>query len=106
MGGVIPCATPTSRLAYDDRNMYNPLKTIPCRAAPVAVAMRMFPGHAHHVAPTSSVMCCAHSLLLVGDQDGGLIIVDPSTGGEVQKFNDHKGAITDIHAVSVCLLCT
>ena len=76
----------SSHFVYDDTNMHSPLRTIFCDV------------------PLSS-MSVVHGLIIAGDKDGNVRVLDPSekspaAGNCLQKFSDHKGAVTDIYAVS------
>lgn len=51
-----------------------------------------------------NVMAKANGFLLIGNSNGDLAVVEPTTGKTLQRFNDHKGSITDIYAVSVIFL--
>ena len=50
--------------------------------------------------------CLPHSVaysngvLIVGDQNGSVKVMDTSSGKCLQEFTDHKGPVTDIYAVS------
>ena len=47
--------------------------------------------------PTTAAYC--NGVLVMGDAAGTVRIVDPMTGTCLQKFSDHKGAVTDLHVV-------
>ena len=47
-----------------------------------------------------NVIKMANNLLLIGDSTGRLSVVEPNTGNIHQQFQDHKGTITDLHAVN------
>ena len=77
----------SSRSMYDSTNMHSPLRTITCDV------------------PLTS-MSVANGVIIAGDIDGKVSVLDPSekpavVGGCLQKFTDHKGTVTDIYAVSL-----
>ena len=79
----------SGRFVYDDTNMHSPLRTISLANAPL------------------SSMSAVNGLIIAGGSDGIVSVLDPSekaaaTGSCLQKFSDHKGAVTDIYAVSRC----
>ena len=74
-------ARKAGRKLYDDANIYNPVKTI------------------SNELPASS-MCVASGLLVTGDQDGNVRVLNPTSGDCLQKFSNHKGLVTDLYAVS------
>ena len=41
-----------------------------------------------------------NGVLVMGDEMGVVRVVDPMTGACLKRFHDHKGAVTDLHAVS------
>lgn len=49
---------------------------------------------------TCTVLRHANGLLLAGNDTGTLFVIDPQSGKSLQQFTDHKGAITDVYAVS------
>ena len=76
----------SSRSLYNNTNMHSPLRTILCSA------------------PLTS-LSVANGLIVAGDIDGNISILDPSekpavVGGCLQNFSDHKGSVTDLYAVS------
>ena len=77
----------SGRFVYDDTNMHSPLRTISLADAPL------------------SSMSAVNGLIIAGGSDGIVSVLDPSekaaaAGSCLQKFSDHKGAVTDMYAVS------
>ena len=76
----------SGRISRDTINMYSPNREISCASHVTAMAM-------------------VNELVVVGDMAGQVCVYDGSnkgkSGSPLQRFTDHKGAITDIFAVSV-----
>ena len=74
------------RISRDTINMYSPNRKISCVSHVTAMAM-------------------VNELVVVGDMAGQVCVYDGSNKGRsdspLQMFTNHKGAITDIFAVSV-----
>ena len=68
------------RLAYQLKHIYNS-QSVKLEAPPTTVAY-------------------INGVLVMGDGMGVVRVVDPMTGACLQRFSDHKGAITDLHVVS------
>ncbi len=66
---------------YDNTNMYNPTRNIA------------------GVPPVTS-MCGVSGLLVVGSDSGAVSVLSPLTGAVLQRFSDHKAAVTGLYAVS------
>ena len=43
----------------------------------------------------------SHGVLLAGDSEGSIRIIDPGSGKVISQFKDHLGAVTDLYAVSL-----
>lgn len=72
----------------DNISVFSPLREISCDS---------------HV----TVMTVVNDMVVVGDDFGQVCVYDgsPKAGGCLQRFRDHKGAITDIYAVRTGLCC-
>lgn len=68
------------RLAYQPKHMYNS-QSVKLEAPPTTAAY-------------------INGVLVMGDEMGVVRVVDPMTGTCLQRFHDHKGAVTDLHVVS------
>ena len=80
----------SSRSTYDDTNMHSPLRTV------------------NSDVPLTS-MSVAKGLIIVGDVEGNVRVLDPLdkpavAGGCLQKFSDHMGMVTDVYSVSHAVL--
>ena len=51
-----------------------------------------------------STITYTNGLLIVGEDSGGVKVIDPSNGKCLQQFSDHKARVTDIYAVSVYII--
>ena len=67
-------------VAYHPAHMYSP-QVVTLEAPPTAVGYM-------------------GGVLMMGDAHGVIRVVDPMTGTCLQRFTDHKGAVTDLHVVS------
>ena len=73
------------RAAYDQRNIYNPTRTISNEAPALCMGV-------------------ANDLLITGDGEGCVRVLDPKSGQQLQAFRDHKGRITDLSVDSFRVL--
>ena len=69
----------SGRALYDQRNIYTPTKTISNQAPPLCVAG------------------VANKLLITGDGDGCVRVLDIKSGQVSQTFRDHRGRVTDLY---------
>ena len=83
VGAHLDAKRKAGRQMYDNINMYNPTRTITCDVPLTALTV-------------------ANDKIIAGDIDGNIKVLDPSNAALdcLQKFSDHKGAVTDIYAVS------
>ena len=79
LGSHIDALVRAKRSLYDQSNVYSPVRTIANEAPPVCMGV-------------------ANELLITGDRDGHLRVLDVKKNGTpLQKFQNHRGSITDLH---------
>lgn len=79
VGSHLDALTKARRSLYDETNIYSPIRTI-CNELP------------------PQCLGVANELLITGDEDGCVRVLNPKTGEKLQIFQNHKGRITDLYA--------
>lgn len=79
VGSHLDTLTKARRSLYDETNIYSPIRTICNEVPPLCLGV-------------------ANELLITGDRDGHVRVLNPKTGEQLQIFQNHQGSITDLHA--------
>ena len=79
IGSHLDALTRAKKSLYDQTSMYSPTRSIPNELPAVCVGV-------------------ANELLITGDGDGCVRVHNPKSGEQLQKFQNHKGTITDLRA--------
>lgn len=79
IGSHLDRLTQARRALYDDTNIYSPARSISNEVPPLSLGV-------------------ANELLITGDGDGRVRILNPKNGEQLQSFQNHKGKITDLYA--------
>ena len=77
MGSHIDSLAKRRQVVYDERNMYSATRTISNSAPPVCIST-------------------ANDLIITGDWEGCVRVLDLKTGIQLQMFHDHKGKVIDL----------
>ena len=85
IGSHLDKLTKARRSLYDETNVYSPVRTIQNGKPPLCMGV-------------------ANDLLITGDEEGHVRVLNLRDGKQLQSFHNHKGRITDMHADSYRVL--
>lgn len=78
LGSHLDALVRAKRSLYDQKNIYSPVRTIANEVPPICMGV-------------------SNGLLITGDGNGHLRVLDVKNGTRLQVFQDHRGSITDLH---------